>query len=465
MGAILKNFLTLSILLIATTAAAKKAEPACISHADLEGMAKNFDQFQKFLGKKDQYCKEDLGEQWITIANSLVVLKDIHQNTPTYESDDALTYQAITEKDWWSYFIKRANHFTIQTKCQQYVVAYVMPFFGAGDINLCPMFFDQDVTSQASVMMHEVRHFDGFPHVSCSQGNEKGMSGACDDAITTKGSYAISVQTLVGMARSKDIATESKPVVEAEAVYMAFNKFNKVPEVRLNQSIILSSDQGEVFNWSLDAGVTEIGKLPEPSIVLNSAGKLTIYPLDTNSEAYRKDNKLFVEMDNPGLYAKHYNAETPEERAKYKAISYFPTGGLLKENSLLTLCGSDLSANNLDDKGEFSTIISMSMDPKDQKRESLLLATTGELYRFECSSPETQSDEVRFEKTEMVFNGDANQIADSFGLAGQQYAVMKDGSLTMVEFNGNNLQISPMSLPSVKRNWVSATPMSTAEVF
>ena len=455
-----------AMVLVLSSITASAASAGCISQQDLSEIASSFSQFDRFLSSQSEYCEKDLGDQWYGIAKSLVILKNLQPDEPTSNADDAFTYKAISEKDWWAYFTNRANKFTIQSQCQQYVVAYVSPFFGRGNINLCPLFFEQPVTSQASVMMHEVRHFDGHRHVTCSQGNEKGNSGACDDEITNKGSYAISVQTLVGMARSEGVDSQEKPVVEAEAVYMAFNKFNRVPKVRLENSLILSSDQGEVASYNLNGQIETIGQLPEPSVVLNSANNLTIYPTDASSEAYRKDNKLFVQMENPGLYAKHYNSETPSEREKYKSISYFAPGGLLKGNELLTLCNSnttDLGKTDLSSMGDFVTIMSMSLDEKDQERESLLLARSGEIYRFDCVG--SNSDKVKFEKTSMTFNGDASEIVDSFGFKGEQYALLTDGTLAVIQFTGQTLQLNRLNIAGTQGFWLSATPISIPEVF
>ncbi len=439
----------------------------CISHQDLQAIAQDFSQFEQFVGQQDQYCAGDFNEKWFKIALSLEMLMNIKANEPNLDADDALTFKAIQEKDWWAYFTKRADQFSIENNCQDNVVAYVMPFFGNGRIHLCQLFFEQNVSSQASTMMHEVRHFDGHRHVTCTQGNEIDTRGACDNEIVKRGSYAISVQTLVGMARAEGTAATTRPVLEAEAVYMAFNKFNIVPKIKMNNSIILSGGQSEVFSWTLDGDLEKIADLPEPSIVLNSANNLTIYPLDATSNAYRQDNELLASLENPGLYAVHYNEETPAERTRYRAISYFATGGLLKDNTLLTLCNRNslaLAPTNLDSKGQFQTIISLSVDELDQKRESILLSDTGEMYRYTCQSK--SSDAVKFEKLSQTMKiPTGRQVLDSFGFDGQQYALLDNGQLAIVNFRNDVLTLSPLAFPSVNQNWVSATPISIPEVF
>ena len=91
------------------------AQNSCISQRDLEAMAQSFRQFRPFLKpKQTEYCQEDLGDQWFKIGQSLVILKNLKPNEPDLDPDDALTFKAIQEQDWWAYFTKRANDFRIQ---------------------------------------------------------------------------------------------------------------------------------------------------------------------------------------------------------------------------------------------------------------------------------------------------------------------------------------------------------------
>ena len=214
------------------SAQAQSLEKACIPAKDVNEIGRSFRQIaQRASNGKKVYCEADLGKNWFAVTKSLEILKNIRQNPPAFDQNDAFTSKAITEKDWWSYFTKRARSFTLERRCQEGVVAFVYGGFGGGNgnIHLCPFFFEQNLYSQASVMMHEVRHFDGHRHVTCTQGQEEGNRGACDNRITGRGSYAISVQTIVGMARSEDTPKAQASLLESEALYMAFNKFNQIP--------------------------------------------------------------------------------------------------------------------------------------------------------------------------------------------------------------------------------------------
>jgi hypothetical protein len=324
-----------------------------------------------------------------------------------------------------------------------------------------------NVSSQASVMMHEVRHFDGHAHVTCAQGMEEGNQGACDNNIQDKGSYAISVQTLVGMARAENVNVGDKSLLEAEAIYMAFNKFNTVPRLRLNKSIILSSQSGEVFQWQLqDDKMDRLGQLAEPAMVLRSGGTLTVYPLDPQSDAYRQDVALETNVENPGLYAKHYNSEAPLERARYRSISYFGAGGLLKDNTLINLCDTkDLTLGNTDlnPYGNVQALMSLSKDAADQFRDSYILNDEGELYRYECVDNDSQ--EVAIEPSPFRLINGADKVVRSFGLEGVQYFLLDTGALSAAQFQGNNIVLQDIEMPVANQGWVSATPFSLPEVF
>jgi|GEM_PF-1066767 len=480
---ILKSAVTTALItiLFSVTAKAQSQEQSCISAQDVQEIGQNFRQIsQRASNGKKVYCEADLGKEWFAVTKSLEVLKNIKQNAPTPDQNDAFTFKAISESDWWSYFTNRANTFTLIDKsthpalrdtcldddlANTGVVAFVFGSRDRGHIYLCPFFFEQDIYSQASVMMHEVRHFDGHGHETCSQGQESGNSGACDMRITDQGSYAISVQTIVGMARSAETPKADASLLESEALYMAFNKFNEIPEVKIDNAVILSNTDGEVFKWNpSNDNVSKIGQLNEAAVVLNSYNRFTIYPVDNSVPAYRMDKDLKARQESIGLFAVDYNKERPSEKAKYKSISYFGAGGLLKDNTLITICDNqNLFEESLDRRGEFVRMISMSEDRFDQVRTSMLVSQKGEIISFKCEDRESQR--VLFEDTGLRYSGNPSDIVESFSLSGVQYAVLKDGSLTGINLTNQIMSAELLDLPIANKNWVSATPLSNPEIF
>ena len=198
MGKITALFVSVLFPALISLSAQAQENTTCISLKDMQEIGEHFSQIKGLIrNQKAVYCENDLGKEWFAISKSLEILKNITPDEPELDQSDAFTFKAISEKDWWGYFTNRASSFNLERECEEGVVAFVFGVFGGGKIHICPFFFEQNLYSQTSVMMHEVRHFDGFRHVTCSRGKEQGNSGACDTDITEKGSYAISVQTMV----------------------------------------------------------------------------------------------------------------------------------------------------------------------------------------------------------------------------------------------------------------------------
>lgn len=448
-------------------AQAQTAGSACVSLEDLTEISQSFEQFAAFIKEgQSSYCESDVGAQWIKVLNSLVLLKKLQPAEIDYNEADAFTFKAIEEPNWWAYFIARAKTFEIPAQCRPGVGAYVMPLFMEGMIFLCPPFFESSVTSQASVLMHEVRHFDGHSHVSCTRGMDTGSAGACDTDILNKGSYAISVQTLVGMSRIVDMDAGEKNLLEAEAIYTAFNRFNTIPKVKINEAIILSNDLGEVYRWNIGASPAyeKIGELSSPARVYNSYNNLTIYPLDPAIAAYRMDKDLNVSISSVGLFAVHYNKESVEQRGLYNNVTYLGSGGLLKNNQLITFCNNETaSVQDLTSYGKMNRIIALSKDEVDSEYVSLLVSEAGELYQFNCDNRGVS--DVSVSPYGLSLSTDLISLKEAFGLGGRMYGVLAQGQLVQLDVEGTTILAKNTDFPFENKNWVSATPLSRPEIF
>ncbi len=444
-----------------------KAE-LCISREDIIELAETYPQISSLTGSKtehkSQYCQNDLGFNWHSLISSLVILKNTRTESLIENRSDAFTINATSENNWWAYFTKRAQSFLIERRCQQHYSAYIDPIFGEGVIHLCPPFFNQSPATQASILMHEVRHFDGHQHVDCTQGNENGIRKACDNNVSDKGSYAISLQTLVGLARSEQVSTKEKEVLEAEAMYIAFNKFNETPEVKMKASVILANSSGEVFEWNINGSSSFVGQLNAPALLLNSFNSLTIFPLNTSLEAYRMNKHLSQKKSKAGVFARVYNETDASEKGNFQNISYFGTGGLLKDNELMTFCNNkNISVDNLDEFGVIKRIISISNDVLDVERSAFLLTESGNLISYRCATQE--SSDLEFEEISLKIQGEAKTLVESFSLDGEQYALLENGKLVLLNLKNNVFTTKELSLPLDNKDWVSATPMSRPEVF
>lgn len=442
----------------------------CIAKSELQVIADNFEQFKPILSDKIEYCVSDLGpegKEWMSVLQSLVALKNSKAFEPDYDPKDALTFKAITEQDWWGYFIKRASKIEMPPTCPDGAAAYVVPMLMNRTIYLCEPFFEASTFSQASIMMHEVRHFDGHGHVTCNRGLDKGSRGACDPDIRGGGSYAISVQTLVGLSRSADVVEADRLMLESEAIFTAYHRFNVISEVKMIEQMILADDQGEVFEWSPVTGeLNSLVQLKEPAVLLNSYDNLTIYPLNTESNAYRKDRKVQSDIPSAGLFANYYNAETPQERQNYKNVSYLGAGGLIKNNQLLTLCGeaAELLVQDLSEYGEIQGLISISQDVGDVDRESVILTKSGKMIRSECHSNGLK--EVVLTEIEQKFDSTlAQNVLESYSNHGQQFVLLATGEIVTVQNQGLLLSDVEPVASLAGRQWVSMTPMSLPELF
>ena len=78
--------------------------------------------------------------------------------------------------------------------------------------------------------MHEARHIDGYPHITCSKGPRKGLQGACDNRITDTGSYDVTVETYAQMAEySPNLHPALRAYSKASAVIYADEAFAQNP--------------------------------------------------------------------------------------------------------------------------------------------------------------------------------------------------------------------------------------------
>jgi hypothetical protein len=435
---------------------------ACISDVDLKEIAKYFTQYQSLINNQKEYCESDLGNKNYQVLRSLATLKNITPQEPMVHTDDAFTYKAIQEKNWWEYFVQRADRISLPSKCQENVVAYVMQFF-PGNINLCPLFFESNVTSQASVMLHEVRHFDGFSHVTCTRGSSKGDAGACDVDILDKGSYAVTAQTTVAMSFAKDISESERSLLQSEAIFTVFNRFNKLPKVKVTGNLLLSDKNGDVYNWDLENNAIDLlAQLKEPAKVYVSYSNLTIFPTNLN-DSYRMDQKLIENVTAIGLYATQYNSESETERQKYTSISYLGTGGLLKANTFISVCTDTLFNKDLSNTGSFQKIINLSEDVVDAEIKSYLLSQNGELFSYECIQG---ANDIKISTTPLRLASPLKQnIEQLFSLNGQNFALHKDGRLLEIALNGQELIDKKTQFPFAQNNWLSVTPISRPEIF
>lgn len=436
-------------------------DETCLKRDDVVKVQSHFTQLQDFTsGSEDQICKDqEIDSKWFEVARSILAMKQLNDNDNLQrDPDDDLTLQPIEQKDWWGYFTERANRFQINgSQCREGVVAYVFPFF-RGQIFLCSRFFEMSSSNQIEVLMHEVRHFDGHRHVTCTQGNERGNPGACDTKIEKGGSYAVGVQVAVELSYAEQLNAAERALAEASAVYAVNNKFNSLPVVRSRDYVYLSNEAGEIHRADTEnLSQTElIASLEGPAKVYGNGQNFTVFPLDTSQEAYRVSRDLNSEVSAIGAFADQYNADSVQERELYNGINYYGEGAISRDNVLYTFCGqavTGLSSFEFEN-GDIRSILNLKIDGASD--ETFILSESGEVYDFKCDN---ETGVLSSTKQEFRFPRDT---VEGFSFeAGLSYILNENGEFLSYDFENETLDTT--ELP--RDNWLSATPLKVYEVF
>ena len=293
------------------------AAPNCVSQAEMLQIAQHFTQFRN-LANKGEYCFDGSHEAHL-IAGLMFMRKDQFVNDMPNSPDDL--FSGTFKSDWYQYFIGRINDISIQGSCPKGVGAYVYMF--GNTMYVCPMLLSDSFTAldRASVMMHEARHIDGFPHMTCTRGPRQGLQGACDNRMSDRGSYGVTVETYAQIAAySEDIHPAMRAYARSSAVVYADEAFEAPVRVNRQSQLMLLTTQGEFHTLNLTNGVktTELGRAPAQGRISMRAHHMILYPDDKTLPA----KYVFArnEGDLPqaaGDIAVEYNGLTPQLRAEW----------------------------------------------------------------------------------------------------------------------------------------------------
>ena len=307
--------LSFSVLLMGLVAQGARAAD-CISQADMQDIAKSFTQFKKLAGA--QYCYD--GSQTSGLLQAVMFMRNTQFAVSMPKSTDEL-FSGTFAKDWWGYFIGRINEFSVETDCPKGVGAFVYGW-GGNTMYVCPMMLTDNFTAldRASVFMHEARHIDGHPHITCRRGARAGLNGACDQRMADAGSYAVTVETYAQMA---EYATALHPALRAyarsAAVIYADEAFDTPVRVTREEKFLLLTNQKEFYKLEAD-GSTALerwGDAPELGHIVLRAKFMILYPEDKNLPAHFVFAKNEGELNQQaGELAAEYNSQTPAQRAE-----------------------------------------------------------------------------------------------------------------------------------------------------
>lgn len=311
--------LTLLVSFIGADYALAQDNTNCISQKDLTEISTHFKQFSKYANK--DFCSD--GSQDFQMLASLQYMRKTQFAAQMPKSTDDF-FSGKFANDWYKYFIGRIKTISVETSCPKGAIAYVMGgFMGFSDktMHVCPMALTPTFSTLdlSSVFMHEARHIDGYPHITCSHGPRKGLQGACDVKISDGGSYAVTVETYAQLAKYavglhpalRAYARSSAAVYGQEAFEVALNLDKK------NNLVIMTEDLNlhKIDTDTLQS--TIIGQAPAAGQIIKRSFHSILVPTDKSLKA----GFLFLENQGtveqvPGDIITEYNQQSPAEKAK-----------------------------------------------------------------------------------------------------------------------------------------------------
>lgn len=308
-----KILILLGALLVGTAAEARE----CVPQTEMQEIARNFPQFSNLAGA--EYCYD--GSHMSHLIAGIMFMRKT-QFEPMDKSRDDL-FSGRFANNWYQYFIGRINKFEIDENCPKGVAAYVYAF-GGRTMYACTMMLSADYTAldRASVFMHEARHIDGYPHVTCRTGARAGLQGACDTRISDGGSYAVSVETYAQLAKfAVGVHPALRSYARSSAVVYADEAFEQ--KVRVEQSkrlLVVGADKSLLVVGGKGEG-RRLGSLPLAGRVTMRAQHMILFPEDRNQNARFVFARGEGEIEQKaGNQANEYNEMSPAERAKVVGI-------------------------------------------------------------------------------------------------------------------------------------------------
>lgn len=291
------------------------APAQCVPKAEMQEIAGHFKQFAPQANA--DYCFD--GSQVSNLIASLMFMRHTAFSPNMNPSKDEL-FTGRFAKSWYDYFIGRINVLEIVASCPKGVVAYVYAF-GGKTMYACPLALTDTFSAldRASVFMHEARHIDGYPHMTCSKGPRQGLNGACDKKISDGGSYAVTVETYAQIAK---YATELHPAMKAyarsSAIVYADEAFEVPVKISRTESLLVLNSDLEFHALNVASGAAKLlGNAPAAGHIIHRAQHLVLFPDDKNLKAEYVFAQNEGKIDqSPGDVFTEYNAQTPEEKAK-----------------------------------------------------------------------------------------------------------------------------------------------------
>lgn len=305
--------LTVSLLLSTISSAALAKE--CISQKEMAEIASHFTQFRNLA--KGEYCYD--GSQTSNLLATMMFMRKTAFAADMKRSQDEL-FSGRFSSSWYNYFIGRITDINIQSSCPKGVGAFVYGF--GSTMYVCPMMLTESFSAldRASVFMHEARHIDGYPHITCSKGPRRGLQGACDERISDGGSYAVTVETYAQLAKyATDLHPALKAYAMASAATYADETFEVPARVNRQNKLLLMAKSRDFYSMDLMNAnrVEQLGQAPALGHIVFRAQHMILFPDDKNLTARYVFAKNEGEISqSAGDAVIEYNDQSPTQRAQ-----------------------------------------------------------------------------------------------------------------------------------------------------
>lgn len=285
----------------------------CVSKSEMQTIAQHFTQFASYANA--DYCYD--GSQVSNLIASIMFMRGTTFSAMAPSKDELFSGKFAAS--WWDYFIGRIDQMQIVNECPKGVIAYVKMFAGK-TMFVCPMALTDQFSSldRSSVFMHEARHIDGFPHITCSKGPRVGIQGACDNKISDTGSYAVTVETYAQLAK---FAIGLHPALRAyareSAVIYADEAFETPARISRAEYLLLVSSALDFHALNVKTNaLAKIGHAPVAGHIVRRSQHMIMIPNDkTLRGSYLFTRNEGEIAQSPSDLIAEYNSQTPAEKA------------------------------------------------------------------------------------------------------------------------------------------------------
>lgn len=294
----------------------------CISKEDMTQIASDFKQFSQYSGK--EFCHD--GSETANLLASLMFMRKNQFAADMKPSQDEL-FSGKFASSWYAYFIGRIDKMEVDNGCPKGVAAYVFAF-GGHTMFVCTAALNDNFSAldRASIFMHEARHIDGYPHITCSRGPRKGLQGACDTRITAGGSYAVTVETYAQLAKfGIELHPALRAYAKASAVIYADETFETPAVVNREKQLLVMTKNKDLHSLALAGRSTgkkrnrieSLGQSPALGHIIMRAQHMVLLPEDKTLPAKYLFTKNVGEISqSAGDAFMEYNSQTPAQRSE-----------------------------------------------------------------------------------------------------------------------------------------------------